>query len=105
MAVIHFNKDGFDKALASGQLMMVDFWASWCGPCKMAAPIIESVAGEYEGKALVGKVNTDDEQELAVRYEVMSIPTVIFFKNGKEVERKVGVMPGDSYKAVLDSYL
>ena len=105
MAVIHFNKDGFDKALASGQLMMVDFWASWCGPCKMAAPIIESVAGEYEGKALVGKVNTDDEQELAVRYEVMSIPTVIFFKDGKEVERKVGVMPGDSYKAVLDSYL
>lgn len=105
MAVIHFNKDGFDKALASGQLMMVDFWASWCGPCKMAAPIIESVAGEYEGKALVGKVNTDDEQELAVRYEVMSIPTVLFFKNGKEVERKVGVMPGDSYKAVLDSYL
>lgn len=105
MAVIHFNKDGFDKALASGQLMMVDFWASWCGPCKMAAPIIESVAGEYEGKALVGKVNTDDEQELAVRYEVMSIPTVIFFKNGNEVERKVGVMPGDSYKAVLDSYL
>ena len=105
MADIHFNKDGFDKALASGQLMMVDFWASWCGPCKMAAPIIESVAGEYEGKALVGKVNTDDEQELAVRYEVMSIPTVIFFKNGKEVERKVGVMPGDSYKAVLDSYL
>ena len=105
MAVIHFNKDGFDKALASGQLMMVDFWASWCGPCKMAAPIIESVAGEYEGKALVGKVNTDDEQELAVRYEVMSIPTVIFFKNGKEVDRKVGVMPGDSYKAVLASYL
>ena len=105
MAVIHFSKDGFDKALASGQLMMVDFWAAWCGPCKMAAPIIESVAGEYEGRALVGKVNTDDEQELAVRYGIMSIPTVLFFKDGKEVERKVGVMPGDSYKAVLDSYL
>ena len=105
MAVIHFSKDGFDKALASGQLMMVDFWAAWCGPCKMAAPIIESVAGEYEGRALVGKVNTDDEQELAVRYGIMSIPTVLFFKDGREVERKVGVMPGDSYKAVLDSYL
>ena len=104
MATIHLTKDGFDKAISSGTAM-VDFWASWCGPCKMAAPIIESVAGEYEGKALVGKVNTDDEQELAVRYEVMSIPTVIFFKNGNEVERKVGVMPGDSYKAVLDSYL
>ena len=105
MATLHFNKEGFDKAISAGGITMVDFWASWCGPCKMAAPIIESVAGEYEGKALVGKVNTDDEQELAVRYEVMSIPTVIFFKNGKEVERKVGVMPGDSYKAVLDSYL
>ena len=105
MATIHFSKDGFDKALASGQLMMVDFWASWCGPCKMAAPIIESVSNEYEGRAIVGKVNTDDEQELAMRYGIMSIPTVLFFKDGREVERKVGVMSGDSYKAVLDRYL
>ena len=61
MAVIHFNKEGFDKALASGQLMMVDFWASWCGPCKMLSPVIEGLGDQYEGKAVVGKVNVDEE--------------------------------------------
>lgn len=88
---VHFSKEGFDKALAQGGLMMVDFWADWCGPCKMLSPVIEDLAGQYEGKALVGKVNVDEEQELAMRYGVMSIPTVIFFKDGKEIDRKVGV--------------
>ncbi len=99
---IHFNKEGFDKALASGQLMMVDFWASWCGPCKMLAPTIEALGEQYEGKAIVGKVDVDEEQELAIRYGVMSIPTVVFFKDGAEVDRKVGVMPAQAYTEVLD---
>lgn len=102
---VHFNKEGFDKALASGQLMMVDFWADWCGPCKMLTPVIEGLGDEYEGRAIVGKVNVDEEQELAVRYGVMSIPTVIFFKGGRELERKVGLMPADAFTAVLDSNL
>ena len=105
MAVLHFNKEGFDKALVSGQLMMVDFWAGWCGPCKMLAPVIEGLGDEYEGKAVVGKVDVDEEQELAIRYGVMSIPTVIFFKDGQEVARKVGVMPGSTFTEVLDNYL
>lgn len=102
---VHFNKEGFDKALAGRQLMMVDFWADWCGPCKMLAPVIEGLGDEYEGKAVVGKINVDEEQELAIRYGVMSIPTVIFFKDGEEVARKVGVLPADQFTEVLDNYL
>jgi len=105
MAIVHFSQEGFDKALHSGALMMVDFWADWCGPCKMLAPVIEGLADDYEGKVLVGKVNTDEEPELAIRYQVSGIPTVIFFKDGQEVARKVGVMPGSEFTAVLDSYL
>ena len=92
----HFNQASFDQALAEGKPMMVDFWADWCGPCKMLGPVIEELAGQYGEKVVVGKVNVDEEQELAIRYGVMSIPTVIFFKDGKEMERKVGVMPKDA---------
>lgn len=105
MATLHFNKEGFDKAISAGGITMVDFWASWCGPCKMLAPVIDDLAGRYEGKAVVGKVNVDDEQALAGEYGVMSIPTVIFFKGGREIDRKVGVMPADAYTAILDANL
>lgn len=103
--MIHFNKDTFDKTLAEGKLMMVDFWAEWCGPCQMLGPVIESLAEKFEGKAIIGKVNTDEEGELAMRYSVMSIPTVIFFKDGKEIDRKVGVMPPDVFIQVLERNL
>ena len=100
--MLHFSKDGFDKALSQGKLMMVDFWADWCGPCRMLGPVIEQLAGQYPD-VVVGKVNVDDEQELALRYGVMSIPTVIFFKDGKEIDRKVGVMPPEVFTQVLDT--
>ena len=100
--LVHFSKEGFDKALNEKGLMMVDFWADWCGPCKMLGPVIDDLAKQYEGKAIVGKVNVDEEPELALRYGVMSIPTIIFFKDGKEIDRKVGVMPPQVFTQVLD---
>ncbi len=93
MSVIHFNKEGFEKALEQGAPMLVDFWADWCGPCRMLAPTIEKLADKFDGRVAVGKVNVDEEGELAQSYGVMSIPTVVLFKDGKEVERTVGVQP------------
>ena len=103
--VVHFNKEGFDKAVPAAPIALVDFWADWCGPCKMLGPTIEKLGESYDGKALIGKVNVDDEPELAQRFGVMSIPTVIFFRTGEEIDRKVGLMPEAAYTAVLDANL
>ena len=103
--MMHFNMESFEAELNSGKLMMVDFWAVWCGPCRMLAPMVDNLAEKYAGKVVVGKVNVDEEQELAIRYGVMSIPTVIFFKDGKEIDRKVGVMPPEAFTKVLDANL
>ena len=101
----HFNLQSFEEAVNSGKLVMVDFWAVWCGPCRMLSPVIEDIAKKYEGKAIIGKVNVDEEQELAIRNAVMSIPTVVFYKNGKEIARKVGVMPDKAFTEILDANL
>lgn len=103
--MIHFTKETFEKALDEGGLMMVDFWAEWCGPCRMLGPVIERLAGQYEGKAVVGKINTDEEQELAMGFGITGIPTVIFFKDGREIDRLVGVMPPDAFIQVLENNL
>ena len=103
--MIHFDKESFDKTLEEGKLMLVDFWAEWCGPCQLLGPVIEHLAEEYEGRAVIGKVNTDEQPELAMRYQVSGIPTVIFFKDGREIDRKVGVMPPDAFVQVLDANL
>ena len=101
--IVHFTKESFEKALAEGKPMMVDFWADWCGPCKLLGPVIEGLAEDYDGKVVSGKVNVDDEPELAQKFGIMSIPTVIFFKDGKEVERKVGLQPAAAFTAALDA--
>ena len=105
MSVLHLNESEFDAKITSAPLAMVDFWATWCGPCKMLAPVIEDLGGKYNGKAVVAKVDVDQNQGLAARYGVMSIPTVVFFKDGKEIGRKVGVMPAGAYTQVLDANL
>lgn len=105
MAVIHFSKEGFETAQAGGTLMLADFWADWCGPCRMLAPTIEELAEAYDGKVLVGKVNVDEEPELAARFGVMSIPTVILLKDGKEVDRSVGVQPRSAFEDMIRAYL
>lgn len=105
MALQHFDTKSFDAALAEGKLMMVDFWANWCMPCRMLGPVIEQLAQEYDGKAVIGKVDTDEQGELAMRYGVMSIPTVIFFKDGKEIHREVGALPKEVFVNVLKENL
>ena len=86
-------------------LVMVDFWAVWCGPCQMVAPIVEELASEYAGKLRVMKLNTDENPEIAGRYQVMSIPTILFFKDGRPVEKLVGARPKRQFKEVIDSLL
>ncbi len=105
MAVLHLNQEGFDKLIAGGQLTLVDFWATWCGPCKMLAPVIEELAAQYDGKVTVAKVDVDEEQDLAARYGVMSIPTVVLFQNGQEAERLVGFLPKERYEEILNNHL
>lgn len=105
MALKHLKKTDFDAAVDAAPLTMVDFWADWCGPCKMVGPVVEKIAADYDGKALVAKVNIDEEPELAQRFGVMSIPTLLFLKNGREFDRKVGVMPPEAFTSVLDENL
>ena len=89
---LKLNSENFEKeVLNSDKPVLVDFYGDWCGPCKMMAPIIEEIAEELQGKAKVGKINVDENQELAMKYEVMSIPTLIIYKNVKEANRFVGV--------------
>ena len=106
MSVLTITQENFNQEVLSSPVpVLLDFWASWCGPCKMLSPVIEDLADQYEGKVLVGKVNVDEEPDLARRFGVMSIPTVVFLKNGQEFDRKVGVMPPQAFSGVLDTNL
>ena len=93
MALVHLTENNFnDEVLKASLPVLVDFWAEWCGPCRMIAPIVDEIAKEHEGKLKVGKLNVDDAQEIAVKYNVMSIPTLMFFKQGKPVDMVVGAL-------------
>jgi thioredoxin 1 len=102
--VAHLTTSDFDEVLknAGTKPVMVDFYAEWCGPCVLAAPVIEELSSEYADKAVIAKVDVDDQGELAQRYGVMSIPTVIVFKNGEEVDRKIGFAGKAGYKDLID---
>lgn len=103
---LEFTKVNFEKeVINSSGLVLVDFWASWCGPCRMVAPIIEQLADDYQDKMVIGKVNVDNEEELAFKFKIMSIPTIILFKDGKIAERLVGARSKEELKSVIDKYL
>ncbi|MGE5614018.1 MAG: thioredoxin [Bacillota bacterium] len=102
-SVVHLTKDNFDRIVYdSDKPVIVDFWAPWCGPCRMVAPVMEQLAQEYDGKAVIGKVNVDDESELAAKFRIMSIPTVIMFKDGKVIEKIIGARPKSDFAELLD---
>ena len=102
MAEMKITGQNFQKeVLQSGQPVLLDFWAPWCGPCRMLSPVVEQLAEEYEGKVKVGKVNVDEEGELASAFQVMSIPCIVVMKDGKIVEKAVGYRP----KARLEEML
>lgn len=100
--VVHANEAEFDEILKNEKLVLVDFFATWCGPCKMLGPEIEKLAEEYDGKAKVVKVDVDQEQALAMRFQVQSIPTLIVFKNGVQAEHHLGYQPYPKLKEMLN---
>ena len=103
---IHVGKANFEsEVLQSSMPVLVDFYADWCGPCRAIAPIVEEIAAEYAGKLKVAKLDTDKETELSMRYDVMSIPTLILFKGGREIERFIGFMPKRQLLSKLEPYL
>lgn len=106
MADVTFTDKNFKQDVLESKLpVIVDFWAPWCGPCKMVGPIIDELAKEYEGKIVVGKLNVDDNQETAGQYNVMSIPSVMIFKDGKPLKTIVGAQGKESYKKAISEVL
>jgi thioredoxin 1 len=104
MSILHLTTNEFNNVIAGGPVL-VDFWAGWCMPCKMLAPVIEEIAGEVGESVKVAKLDVDDEAPVAIEYGVMSIPTVIIFKDGKEYKRFVGVQPKETYTEALAPFL
>jgi thioredoxin 1 len=94
-----------NEVLASSKVVLVDFWAVWCGPCRALGPIVEEIASEYEGKIVVGKCNVDEAQDISMQYRIRSIPTIIFFKDGQPVDKTIGLVPKEEIVKRINSLL
>lgn len=101
--IVELTKNNFEQIVTnSDKPVLVDFWASWCGPCRAVAPVMEQLAEEYDGKAVIGKVNVDDENEISAKFRIMSIPTVMLFKGGQVVDKVVGSRPKADFDNLLN---
>jgi thioredoxin 1 len=105
MPAIHITAQNFDTVISSGQLVLVDFWATWCRPCQMMGPIMDQLADDYEGRAVIAKINVDECREICTRFGITNIPNFKLFKNGVEVGNLVGAVPLNTVKNVLDKNL
>ena len=106
MSIVHITNDNFDTEVLQAELpVLVDFWAEWCGPCKAIAPVLEEIAGEYDGKVRVAKVNVDEVQALAMKYGIRSIPTLMLFENGEVQTQHVGALSKNQLSQLLDATL
>ena len=104
--ITHVTDASFDAdVLKSGEAVLVDYWAEWCGPCKMIAPVLEEISTTYAGKVKIAKMDVDANQEVPAKYGIRGIPTLILFKNGQEVAKKVGAMSKSQLTAFLDSHV
>ncbi|HAA42557.1 MAG TPA: thioredoxin [Ruminiclostridium sp.] len=104
--VITLTRENFDEeVINSSDVVLVDFWAPWCGPCRAVGPLIDELAEEYDGKAKIAKLNVDDEGELAAKYKIMSIPTIIIFKNGEAVEKLLGARSKSDLSQLIDKHM
>ena len=104
--VIHIGSEAaFDKLIAGDAPVLVDFWATWCGPCRMIAPIVEEIADEYAGKVVVAKVDVDEQGELAQRYRIMNIPTLMLFRQGQLMDKTIGARPKAALEQMLNKAL
>lgn len=102
---LEITDSNFQEILAVGKPVVMDFWAPWCGPCKMVGPIIDELATEYEGKVIIGKCDVDENGDVAAEYGIRNIPTVLFFKNGELVDKQVGSAPKSAYVAKIEAIL
>ena len=102
---LEITDSNFQEILAEGKPVVMDFWAPWCGPCKMVGPIIGELATEYEGKVIIGKCDVDENGDVAAEYGIRNIPTVLFFKNGELVDKQVGSAPKSAYVAKIEAIL
>lgn len=103
---LHLTSSSFEQEVYQAEVpVLVDFYADWCGPCKAMAPVVEELAKEYEGKAKVGKINTDENQDIAIEYSVMSIPTFIVFKGGKAIKKMIGMQDKRTLIAAIEEAL
>ena len=102
---LEITDSNFQEILSEGKPVVIDFWAPWCGPCKMVGPIIDELATEYEGKVIIGKCDVDENGDVAAEYGIRNIPTVLFFKNGELVDKQVGSAPKSAYVAKIEAIL
>lgn len=104
--LLNVTSENFESEVVnSGQPVLVDFWAEWCGPCRMVGPVIDELAEEYSGKVKIGKLNVDQQGDLAMKFRVMSIPTIMLFKNGEVVEKVVGVRTKEEFQNMIQKHI